>query len=436
MMSAEPASTPTGTSYRPVSATTRAVRPGRSRRKSSLRTQSRSDNEEIDPAAAPTSGESRAARAARVSLPASTVAAIEAALAAIGLGSFVVWAWHDGGFAPEEYLPGGLLLLALLCTAAASAAVRGRLRARWLPLTLFGLYAAWSYLSILWAQVPADAWDGANRTLVYWLAFTLFAGLGISENLSGVLILAWGVALAGLGLIALVEAGTAATAAGHFVEGRLAAPISYPDGDAALFLAACLALIVLASRPRASAGSRLTAGAAGAVLADLAVLCQSRGSLIWFPCAVILYLAVARNKLRAFAHLVVAAVAVAPAAPALLHVYSAVVAEHGRRTAVVHAAVWIAVSAALAVAGMVALLLFERHVRLSGRARYVIGTGVTVAAGVAVVAAAVIAAGPHPLGRAERGWRDFTLNKKVSVQATRTSPRGWARAAMTSGGSR
>jgi O-antigen ligase len=283
---------------------------------------------------------------------------------------------------------------------------------------LFGLYAGWSYLSILWAQVPADALDGANRTLVYWLAFALFAGLSISERLGGALILAWGVALAALGLIALVEAGTAATTVGHFVQGRLAAPLSYPDGDAALFLAACLALIVLASRPRANAASRLTASAAAVMLADLAVLCQSRGSLIWFPCAVVVYLAVARNRLRAFAHLVVAAVAVAPAAPTLLHVYSAVVAEHDRRGAVMHAAAWIAGSAALAVLGMAALLLFERHVTLSPRARFVIATGVSGVGAVAVVSAAVIAIGPHPLGRAERGWHDFTTNKKAAVTAT------------------
>ena len=132
----------------------------------------------------------------------------------------------------------------------------------------------------------------------------------------------------------------------------------------------------------------------------------------------ILYLAVARNRLRAFAHLVVAAVAVAPAAPALLHVYSAVVGEHDRRAAVMHAAVWIAGSAALAVTGMVALLLFERHVTLSARVRLLIATGVSVVAGVAVVAAAVIAVGPHPLGRAEQGWRDFTTNKKAAVTAT------------------
>jgi O-antigen ligase len=292
------------------------------------------------------------------------------------------------------------------------------LRARWLPLALFGLYAVWSYVSALWAQVPADALDGANRTLVYWLAFALFAGLSISERVGGALVLAWGVALAALGLVALVEAGTATATAGHFVEGRLAAPLSYPDGDAALFLSACLALIVLASRPRASGAARLTAGAAAVVLVDLAVLCQSRGSLIWFPCALILYLAVASNRLRAFAHLVVAAAAVAPAASALLHVYSAVVAEHDRRAAVMHAATWIAGSAALGVLGMVALLLFERHITLSVRARFVVGSIVSVAAGAAVVAAAVIAVGPHPLGRAERGWRDFTTNKKATTQAT------------------
>ena len=149
----------------------------------------------------------RAASAARLSLPVSAPAAVQAAFAATGLGICVVWAWHDGGFAPEEWLPGGLLLLALLCTAAASAEVRARLTARPLPLVLFGLYVAWSYLSILWAQVPADALDGANRTLVYWLVFALFTGLGLSERLGSAIVLAWGVALAALGVIELVRGG-------------------------------------------------------------------------------------------------------------------------------------------------------------------------------------------------------------------------------------
>jgi O-antigen ligase len=365
----------------------------------------------IEPATTPTSSRPQAERAARFSLPLPTPAAVEAALAATGLGTFVVWAWHDGGYAPEEWLPGGLLLLALVCTAAVSADVRRRWRAWRVPLLLFGLYVAWSYVSLLWSQVPADALDGANRTLVYWLVFALFAGLGISERLGGALVLAGGVAVAALGLLALAQAAIATTPAGHFVQGRLAAPLSYPDGDAALFLFACLPLVVLASRPRANAASRVIACAAAAVLADLAVLCQSRGSLVALPLAVVLYLALTRRRLRAFAHLVITAAAVAPAMPALLHVYSAVIAGHGRSAAVTHAGSWIAGSAALAIVGMVVLLLVERHIALSYRTRRLVGGVLLAGVGSAVVAAAVIAAGPHPLGRADRVWHDFTTNK-------------------------
>ena len=383
------------------------------RRKPFFRRTAPRENGRIDPEAAPTSGEAQAAPA-RFGLPSSAAGVIESTFAVTGLGICVVWAWHDGGFAPEEWLPGGLLLLALLCTASASADVRRRLRARPLPLVLFGLYVAWSYLSILWAQVPGDALDGANRTLVYWLAFTLFCGLGISERLGGAVALAWGVALAALGAIALAQAATATTPAGHFVLGRLAAPISYPDGDAALFLSACLALLAVASRRQAHPGSRLTAVVAAVVLADLGVLCQSRGSLVALPCAISFYLAVARNRLRATAHLGVAAVAVAPAVPALLHVYTAVVAGHDRRGAVTDAAVWTSGSAGLAIVGLSALMLLERRVDVSSRARLLIGRALFSLAAAAGVSALIFAAGSHPLGRAERAWHDFTANKPAS----------------------
>lgn len=373
---------------------------------------SRRENDRINPEAI--SGEAQTKPSARFSLHSSAALVIEAALAAAGLCTLVVWAWHDGGFAPEEWLPGGLLILALLCTAAASVDVRGRLRASRLPLSLFGLYVAWSYISISWAQVPGDALDGANRTLVYWLIFALFASLGLSEKLGGALVLAWGTALAVLGLIALAQAGTATTPAGHFVQGRLAAPLSYPDGDAALFLSACLPVLVLSSRPRAHPASRLTGCVAAVVLADLAVLCQSRGSLVALPCAVVLYLIVARRRLRALAHLLIVVAAVAPAVPTLLHVFSAVVAGHGRGSAVGAAAAWIFAGVGMAVVGMGVLLLLERHIRLSERTRWVTGAVLLIGAGAAVVVAVAIAAGPHPLGRADRAWRDFTTNKTAA----------------------
>jgi hypothetical protein len=343
----------------------------------------------------------------------SVVSAVETVLAVIGLCIVVVWAWHDGGFAPEEWLPGGLLALALLCTAAASADVRARLSARPLPLVLFGLYVAWSYLSILWAQVPADALDGANRTLVYWLVFTLFWGLGIGERVGALLVLAWGCAIATLGLVSVERAASAASPAGHFVQGRLAAPISYPDGDAALFLSACLPLLVLSSQRRAPSLLRIVAGVAAVVLVSLAVLCQSRGSLVALPLSLVLYLAVARNRLRALVPILLACLAVAPAVPALLHVYSAVVNGHGRAAAVASAAAWIGGSAALAAAGFAVLTFVDRRWSVPARVSRLVGWTVAAAAAAALVAAVAVAFMLNPLARAEHAWHDFTTNRKA-----------------------
>ena len=198
------------------------------------------------------------------------------------------------------------------------------------------------------------------------------------------------------------------------MQGRLAAPLSYPDGNAALFLSACLALLVLASRPDARAIERLTAAVAGVVLADLAVLCQSRGSLVALACALVVYLAVTRSRIRALAHLSIAVAAVAPAVPALLHVYSTVITGHGRNAAVTEAAAWISGSAALAILGLIVVLLLERRVTFSDGVRAVVGWSSFAAIVAAVVAGAAIAVGPHPVARTDRAWHDFTTNKTAA----------------------
>jgi O-Antigen ligase len=91
------------------------------------------------------------------------------------------------------------------------------------------------------------------------------------------------------------------------------------------------------------------------------------------------------------------------------------VTGHDARGAIGHAVAWIAGSVAVASVGMVVFLLVERRVTLSDRARILIGTSVSIAVGAAVVSTAVIAVGPHPLGRAERAWHDFTTAKEAPV---------------------
>ena len=82
---------------------------------------------------------------------------------------------HDGGAAPA---PG--TRRAGDAGRARRARVGRRRRAAW---ALGGLGARprsppsrlWSFLSIVWAQARGDAWDGANRALLYLTVFALFA---------------------------------------------------------------------------------------------------------------------------------------------------------------------------------------------------------------------------------------------------------------------
>jgi O-Antigen ligase len=326
---------------------------------------------------------------------------------------------RDGGYAPEEWLPGGLLALGLLCASLASPGVRARLRARRVPLALFALYVAWSYVSIAWAQVPGDAVDGANRTLVYWLVFALFSGLALGRQAGTALVLCWAGAVAVTGLVSVTEAATATSPTGHFVLGRLAAPVSYPDADAALYLSACLPLLVLASRRSAAPVSRAIAGAAAVVLADLAVLCESRGSAIVLPLALLLYLVAARSGLRAFVHIAALAAAAAPAVPALLAVEGAVVRGAGWTGAVGHAAVWIAVDGTLGLAAFGLLAVLDSRLHVGAGTRAAVGRALVVAAAAAALAAVALSfAFASPVSRARTAWHDFTASREGQATAS------------------
>src|SRR5580700_3812998 len=88
------------------------------------------------------------------------------ALAALAL--FVVWATSQAGYPVTHWAPGALIVLALLGTGLAAVRLRAAEMPRSVLIALGALaaYTALSYISILWAAVPAAAWEGANRTLL------------------------------------------------------------------------------------------------------------------------------------------------------------------------------------------------------------------------------------------------------------------------------
>jgi hypothetical protein len=278
------------------------------------------------------------------------------ALAAIAL--FVVWATDQAGYPVTHWAPGALVVLALLAIALACV----RLRAAdvpvpvWITLGALAAYTALSFLSILWAAVPGEAWEGANRTLLYLAVFALFACWRQRGPSAALALGAWTLALVALAaFVALhVDAAGGASLRTLLPAGRLEYPSGYANADAAQWLMAFWPALLLARARNLPWALRGVLAGGAVLLAEVALLSQSRGSLYATPVMLVLVFALLPGRVRTFAVLVPVAAGIAAAAPAVLRV-----GDHLQHEAVVpanvHSATVAMFAAALAVALVVAL---------------------------------------------------------------------------------
>jgi O-Antigen ligase len=334
------------------------------------------------------------------------------ALVAIAL--FVVWATSQAGYPLTHWAPGGLVVLALLALAAA--VLRVRLAEMPLPVKLalgsLAAYTALSYLSILWAAVPADAWEGANRTLVYLLVFALFATWRQHGASAALLLVVWMLAMVGLAAFVLLHVNSAAAASVSemFPGGRLTYPSGYANANAAQWLMAFWpALLLVRTRELHWSLRGLLAGGA-VLLAEVALLSQSRGSLYATPVVLVLVFLLLPQRTRTFAALIPIAAGIAVAAPSVLHVGNRLDEHEEVVRATLHSAVTATLLASVAVALVVALAAaIESRIELSqasaSRTNRVVGT-IAIATLIAVLAGGWAAAG-DPIARLEHGWHTF-----------------------------
>ncbi len=362
------------------------------------------------------------------------------ALGALAL--MVVWATDQAGYPLTHWAPGGLVVLALL--AVALLAVRPRWAQIPVPVRIalgcLAAYTALSFLSILWAGVPGDAWEGADRTLLYLLVFALFACWAQRGATAALLLCAWLLALIGVALFALLHldaaAGGAAAGGAARLEsllpgGRLVYPAGYANANAAQWLIACWPALLLARSPRLPWGLRGALAGGAVLLAEVALLSQSRGSLYATPVMLVLVFALLPGRVRTFALLVPVAAGIGAAAPAVLRVGDrvsalerggpgAAAALRGASTAVHDATVAI-VLAALAVGLAVAAgaaLESRRSFSRTTRAR-VHGTLAVIASAllVALLAGGWAVAG-DPLARARHEWDTFKSPSGYGANST------------------
>jgi O-antigen ligase len=305
-------------------------------------------------------------------------------LIGLGLVTILVISATNRGYYPDHWYPAALFMLGLLVVGLA-ALPRGRPAAPGVRVACAGLvgYAAWSYLSILWAHQQGDAWDGANRTALYAIVFALFALWPVPARTAAVLVGGFALAIAGVGLVELLGAAGSSHPASYFIDGRFASPTGYANANAALWSSAFWPCVVLGSRRQASPLARGVLIGAAVLLGGLALLGQSRGWLFALPVVAAIFLVATPQRVRTSLTLLLAGAGVAVTLPAVLGVYdkSGSALSHSMESAAR------AILLAAVVAGILAALaaLPDRRRRLSGVGGRRLGA--------ALLAAAVLAAG-------------------------------------------
>jgi len=338
------------------------------------------------------------------------------ALAALGL--FIVWATDQGGYPVTHWAPGGLIVLALLGIALTSV----RLRFAEIPtpvkvaLGCLAAYTALSFASILWAAVPGDAWEGANRTLLYLLVFALFA-LWRQRGASAALLLgAWTLAMIGLAAFVMLHVDGASSLSALFSEGRLKYPAGYENASAATWTMVVWPALLLAACERIPWSLRGALAGGTVLLADLALLSQSRGSFYATPVMLIFIFALVPGRLRTFVVLVPIAIGIGVTAPGVLRVGERLVHGGNAKAALHHATTAVFLAALLVglVVAVGAAIERRRFFSATAAARVHRGVAVLAVATLLAVLAGGWAAVGNPVARVRHGWDTFK------------SPRGYA----------
>ncbi len=316
----------------------------------------------------------------------------------------------QGAFAVSRWAPLGLFSLAVLIGSQMARATA----AAWSPalrVALGGIWglAGWSMLSMLWAASSADAWQAANRTLLYAAIATLPFVIPLARR--SLVFAGWSIPV-GIGMIALYTLiGLLHDGASLFLAGRLNAPVNYRNATALLFALAFWPLIVACATRSYRRSVRGAALAVATLCLGLAFLTQSRGILLGLAGGGCLVLAVGPDRVRRAWMSILALAGVALASPWLLRPFHAYDGGNGSVSAhsITVAAVGLAALAAVAFALGLAIALFEGGLRADSprmrQLRPAARIGLLALVCVAIVAGAVAVG--NPITFARHKWDEF-----------------------------
>jgi hypothetical protein len=351
------------------------------------------------------------------------VRALAPALPTLAAGAAVVaLVAQSGGYFVTTWYPAALVVLGLGGVVVASGPRGWRPpRAVLAATALLAAYAGWAFLSISWSGQAGDAWDGANRALLYALVFGVFAWRPLPAGAATAIVGLLALAIVVIGAVEVVRLLTVADPRPSFIAGRLSDPVGYPNGDAVLWTMGaflCAGMCCIRSLPSPARGALL----AGAVLlGGLALMAQSRGWLFGLPLGVLLFVALAPDPRRALLAIGAVAVGVLAVRAPVLHIHESLATGEDFRAAVRAGARAILVAAAVAGVLGAAAAQIDRRLELPWRgfarsARNILAAGLAVAL---LAGAGVAIASGDAGGRIERAWNDFKSGQKKETAQSR-----------------
>ena len=225
-----------------------------------------------------------------------------------------VWAGTEAGYPTTHWYPGALALLGLLVGAAITLRLPPVPRPVLLAALLLLAFTLWSFASISWADDQGEAWDGANRTLLYLLVFLLFALWQQVDRWATVIAGAWVLALTAVAAVVIYLVSFGGDPAALFSSDRLNEPAGYVNASCALFLMPLWVALVLASRFELRPLIRGLLAGAVVILASAAFLGQSRGAIFSVPLVLIFVFVVTPDRGSLFGVLIPIGVATAACA--------------------------------------------------------------------------------------------------------------------------
>jgi O-antigen ligase len=325
------------------------------------------------------------------------------AVAVVAGGCLLAWV-ETGSIDASDWLLYAVLAALLLAVVAFAGSPARPPAAALVGVGLLVAFAGWQAVSIAWSALPSLARDDALLTLFY--AVVLAIGLSVRGAVDrGVVVAAVAAGSGGLAIATAIALRFGSTPEGYFGDGRLAFPVTYTNGAAAMFLVGSWPALVLAARREVPVAVR--AGGLAAAAATLAgwLLTQSKGGGIALGLSAVAVLAVSRDRLRLLVPTAIVTVLVGSQFDRLTAPYTSADLRGAAREAGL-TLLWL--TAAAAAAGLL-YAAADRRLRLSARWNRIVTRAALVAVVVAVIAVPVVffAAVDHPERRAGDEWRAF-----------------------------